>query len=334
MANSRSRTTRRRARYTYEEPGERRTYEEPREAGRDLVTGSLLTGVELMASFADAARTFWLSIVDREQSSRAELGPSTVRRFANTLADATDEAFQAAAEAPQRILRQTRQSSTGTTRRTRGRTLREEAEVTSRTRVTERPRSSISGSEQDILDSAEDYLDGVASSGAVLDSVIDHVALDRDIDRSIVRSVLTRHFVNNGKVIVNKKHVEESSPLDPVVDWFEDELERLGYKDLRRDYELTGFRGLDEEAALIAFVDDDPVVLCYPVSEGGVGDATYREAARFEAGSVAPGKTARYAWLSDGLTSYIYDLEEDRVVPRVPRHVDRSMEVDDLDLGT
>src|SRR5262249_15636238 len=66
----------------------------------------------------------------------------------------------------------------------------------------------------------------------------------------------------------------------------------------------------------------DPLVLCYPVDEGEARDSSYQEAARFQAGAVAPQKMARIAWVSDGDESYIFDMERDRVLARLPRRED------------
>ncbi len=307
-------------------------FDDSRQFGVDIIQSSLLTGVGVMASMADAARTFWQSIADREQMARAELGPGLVSRLSTTIAGAAGDALGGVVGASTSGVRRSNTGNFGSKSRRRRRAERR-ADSTSRSTVGgARAKSTASAAQQEIIDSAEDFLVQVEANGAVLDSVVDHVALDRDLDRSIVRSVITRHFINNGKVILNQQYVDESRPVDPVLDWFKDELKRLGYNDVRKDYELTGFRDLDEEAALIAFVDEEPYVLCYPVNDGEVGDAAHREAARFQAGSVAPDKSAHYAWVSDGVSSYIYDLEDDRVVPRLPKYSDTLL--DDLDMGS
>ena len=52
-----------------------------------------------------------------------------------------------------------------------------------------------------------------------------------------------------------------------------------------------------------------------------IDDAAYREAARFQSAAVAPGKTARFAWVSDGVLSYVYDMKENRTIAKLPpRH--------------
>lgn len=58
--------------------------------------------------------------------------------------------------------------------------------------------------EQRIVASASTYLDGIPGSGALVASVVSHVASETNYDESVIRSTVLRLFVNNGKVVRNK----------------------------------------------------------------------------------------------------------------------------------
>jgi hypothetical protein len=185
---------------------------------------------------------------------------------------------------------------------------------------TEGRRASLSRSEQRIVTLVEDYLDALPGGGATLKAVINYVVLDTDYDSEIVKSVIERHFITTGTVVTNQRTVEiETRAMDAVVDWMEETLQSRGYTDLREEYELTGVADLDEEAALVAFDGEAPLVLCYPVDEGEVENPAYHEAAKFQAGVIAPGKVASIAWISDGHASYVFDVLLDKVIPKLPR---------------
>jgi hypothetical protein len=58
--------------------------------------------------------------------------------------------------------------------------------------------------ERRIMASASTYLDGIPGSGALVASVVSHVASETNYDESVIRSTVLRLFVNNGKVVRNK----------------------------------------------------------------------------------------------------------------------------------
>jgi len=180
-------------------------------------------------------------------------------------------------------------------------------------------RTSLSGAEQRIINLVENYLDRIPSGGATLNALVDHVVLDTDYDSSIVRSVIERHFVVVGPVVTNRCVVDTETRANTVSGWMADVLRERGYQDLREDVELTGVPDLNEKAELIAFDGAEPLVLCYPVNDYEVENPSYHEAAKFQAGVVAPGKMARIAWVSDGHSNFIFDMTLDRVLARLPR---------------
>jgi type I restriction enzyme M protein len=105
-------------------------------------------------------------------------------------------------------------------------------------------------------------------------------------------------------------------PLEnPVLSRMHQHLTELGYTDLHPNYPLAAFPDMEEKAALIAFDDDDPVVLCYPVEAGGADDPVLQEAAKFQAGSVGPDQTAQFVWVSDGEVDYFFDMGRSTAIP-------------------
>ena len=62
----------------------------------------------------------------------------------------------------------------------------------------------VQSSEQRIVASASAYLDGIPGSGALVASVVGHVAGETNYDESVIRSTVLRLFVNNGRVVRNK----------------------------------------------------------------------------------------------------------------------------------
>ena len=108
-------------------------------------------------------------------------------------------------------------------------------------------------------------------------------------------------------------------PLEhPALSQMRETLTELGYDDLRPNYRLAAFPDMEDTAALIAFDDDDLVVLCYPVDTGRVDDPVLQEAAKFQAGSVAPDQTAQFVWVSDGEADYFFDMGRNTAIPALP----------------
>lgn len=95
-------------------------------------------------------------------------------------------------------------------------------------------------------------------------------------------------------------------------------LKELGYDDLQSNVTLMAFPDLDDTAALVAFDGQAPVVLCYPVDRGRVGDPIPQEAAKFQAYGIGPGQPASFAWVSDGEADYIYDIGRDTALSKLP----------------
>ena len=114
-----------------------------------------------------------------------------------------------------------------------------------------------------------------------------------------------------------------SFPLDhPALSGMRKVLTELGYDDLRSNYLLAAFPDMEDPAALIAFDGHDPVVLCYPVDVGRVDDPVLQEAAKFQAGSVGPDKTAQFVWVSDGEGNYLFDMVRGAAIPALPTKED------------
>jgi type I restriction enzyme M protein len=107
---------------------------------------------------------------------------------------------------------------------------------------------------------------------------------------------------------------------NPVLARMHETLTDYGYLDLRAGYSLQAFPDMEEVAALIAFDDDEPVVLCYPVDTGCVDDPVLQEAAKFQAGSVGPDNTAHFVWVSDGQADYFFDMGRDIAISALPTY--------------
>jgi len=112
---------------------------------------------------------------------------------------------------------------------------------------------------------------------------------------------------------------------NPIVKNMMARLMELGYTELRSNYPLPEVPDEGETAAVVAFDDGLPVVLCYPVDAGRVGDAILQEAAKFQAYSVDSQNPARFVWLGDGEADYFFDIGRDTAIPKLPaRHEWRS----------
>lgn len=304
-------------------------FEDNRIRAIDIHRGALTAGVEVLTGAADVAGSFLRELAETEPFSRSGRWSDVGRNLPDSLVAAEDAAINEFLEIPRKAVNRFYDVTETTSydredepmpRRTTKRTVRRTSY-----RRESYSRQSVSRSEQRIIDLVTDYLEQVPSGGATLNAVVDHVVLETDYDAGIVRSVIERHFVVVGPVVSNQSVVDiDTRAMDTVVDWMEDVLRQQGYSDFREDYKLTGIPDLDEEAALVAFDGEDPAVLCYPVDDGEVDNPAYFEAAKFQAGVIAPGKVARVAWVSDGHSSYIFDMEQDRVLTRLPRRRDRD----------
>lgn len=115
------------------------------------------------------------------------------------------------------------------------------------------------------------------------------------------------------------------SAENPLIKHMKTRLTELGYTEIRSNYPLSEVPDQGETAALVAFDNALPVVLCYPVDAGRVGDAILQEAAKFQAFSVDSQNPACFVWLSDGEADYFFDIGRDTAIPKLPaRHEWRS----------
>ncbi len=116
-------------------------------------------------------------------------------------------------------------------------------------------------------------------------------------------------------------------PLEhPALPGMHERLFVLGYHDLRPDYPLLPYLDMNEKAALVAFDDDDPVVLCYPVDNGKVQDSVFQEAAKFQACSIGE-QEAQFVWVSDGESDYFFDVGRETAISALPARADWRSEV-------
>ncbi|MDD5367601.1 MAG: N-6 DNA methylase [Anaerolineaceae bacterium] len=113
----------------------------------------------------------------------------------------------------------------------------------------------------------------------------------------------------------------EPTGADGVLERMRQALQELGYTDLRSPYRLSGFAGLEgieDTAALVAFDQGDPVVLCHPAPSGQVDNEAIQKDAQFKAGSVGLDQIARYVWVSDGSFDYYFDMAKESAVQALP----------------
>lgn len=66
------------------------------------------------------------------------------------------------------------------------------------------PASNALTSEERIVFSARTYLSQIPGGGAPLSSTVERVVADTGFDRSLIQSVITQKFVNNGRAVRNQ----------------------------------------------------------------------------------------------------------------------------------
>lgn len=101
---------------------------------------------------------------------------------------------------------------------------------------------------------------------------------------------------------------------NPALIYMEQHLRAWGYTDLRFEYPVSD---LDELAALVAFDDAEPIILCYPVAEGQVEIPALQMAAQAQA-CLLNSREAKFVWLSDGKADYYFDLVANTTTARLP----------------
>lgn len=277
-----------------------------------LARGLAHAQVEGVAAAADAALRFLNVLREHDPFLESDTEGAAVRRAPVAVATAARsvsrdvldiparvaEAFYDEYDAPRRSRRYSRESST---------------ERHSRSH----DRSHSGAPESEVVDEAKAYLRRQPNRAATLKGLIDHVVLATDYDRSSIRKVIERNFVvRHG--LVREDTDSRSGSLRGDAEWHMDQtLRDHGYTDIRRDVRLTVFDDLDQKARLVAYKDDEPVVLCYPVNSG-VDDVEVREAARFQALALDEKSPARIIWVSDGTDDYFQDIHRDVALSRLP----------------
>ena len=58
--------------------------------------------------------------------------------------------------------------------------------------------------EQRVITTAQSYLSTIPSGGALLTSIVEHVAKNTDYEPAVVSSIILRRFVNNGRSVLNQ----------------------------------------------------------------------------------------------------------------------------------
>ncbi len=58
--------------------------------------------------------------------------------------------------------------------------------------------------EQRIITTTQSYLSNIPGEGALLNSVVEHVIENTEYDRALILSVISRSFVNNGRLVRNQ----------------------------------------------------------------------------------------------------------------------------------
>jgi hypothetical protein len=277
----------------------------------DILDSAAASRAEAAAGVLDVARGFLQGLSDNEPLSRSRSWADVARARPATLAQAAQQALNEALIVPRRTVGRF-YGEYASTKRSGAKT------GGGRERVVTRRGTGLSQPERRVLAAVDSFFSQVPGEGARIDRVIDHVVLETDYDRAIVRSIIKRNYVSNGAVMSKEIASDSISSRDSTTDYMVDTLRDQGFDDIRFDVELEGLPGLDGEVALIAYQADRPVVVGYPVAAGAVDDSGLREAAIFQASAIAPGVTAQYVWVSDGEASYIYDVAEEQVVANLP----------------
>lgn len=252
--------------------------------------------LEAFSGVVDGARAFMRQFGDSEPYSRSNDWGDVARRTPDTVLSAAQAALDRFGDIPRRMSDAYYDSSS--------------KPKASRYRGSRSP-------EQQIVDETTSYLDGIPGSGASLDGAIQHVHLRTDYDEALVRKTIKRHFVHNDKVITKGRHADIGEP-DDTLEWMRQRLSDAGYTDLRDNVALDGVDDVDEDAQLVAYHGNKPIVLAFVAEPGRSSDLEVREAAHFQA-SVIAGGPAQFLFINDGEKSVVVDVEKDRLLKELPK---------------
>jgi hypothetical protein len=272
----------------------------------DIIDSATGSRAERAAGLLDVARGFVRGLTDNEPISGSRSWSDVARRRPATIADAVQAALDQALVVPSRTV---------------GRFYGEYASTKDsdrRERVVTRRGTGLSRSERRVLSAVDSFFAQVPGDGARIERVLDHVVLETDYDRDIVRSIIKRNYVCNESIMSRELVTEGVASRDSTKQYMVDTLRDQGFDDIRYDVEIKGLPGLDDTISLVAYQGGRPVVVGYPVARGAVEDSGLREAAIFQANAIGPGVVADYVWVSDGEDSYIYDVAADQVVANLP----------------
>lgn len=269
----------------------------------NIQRGLFLAGIEGAGALADATQEFASRAVQNQPFSRSRTLGDALRETPETL-NAAMAPNNALIDLPRRMVDAFyREYPAASGQRTgSGSAYRSEPETP----------------ESIIVTTTQEYLDGIPQGGALVSSVVNHVALTTGYPLDIIRTVVLRNFVSNGVVMRNQPPEEAPAHTNPIVARMQQTLADLGYADLRTDCPLLALPDTEEKAALAAFESGAPLVLCYAAHSAN--SPREREAARFQAAALSPDKAARYVWVSDGARNYYLDTERDVAIAALPAH--------------
>lgn len=262
--------------------------------------GLFLAGIEGAGALADATQDFVTGAVQRQPFSTSRTVGDVLREAPETL-DAVIAPTNELINLPRRMVD----------------AFYKEYNSAPTQRAGAGARRATTSPEDVIFTTAQAYLDSIPQGGALVSSVVNHVALTTGYPPDIIRTVVLRNFVSNGTVVRNQPADQAHPHQNPIVQRMQQTLAGLGYTDLRHDCPLAALPDAQEQAALVAFDGDTPLVLCYPAATSA-NSPQEREAARFQAAAISPDKTARFVWVSDGTANYYLDTERDIAIAALP----------------
>jgi hypothetical protein len=271
----------------------------------DITRGLLRAYAEGLAVEADALRRFWTEVLEDESLQESETEAEFIRHSPRALRRASRSFTRDVLAMPERVI-DTFYHEYHRAKRSRHARTHMKSES-----------SASSMPERQIVGEARAYLNRIPAAGATELGLVEHVTLATGYDEDIVRSILRRHFVFASGLVKREPKPSTDVPENDVKDRMRNTLREHGYSDIRSQVPLAAFPDVNETASVVAFENNLPVVLCYPV-DSGVDDISVREAARVQAMGINTEHPARVVWISDGNEDYYYDVAKNVAIPRLP----------------
>lgn len=173
-------------------------------------------------------------------------------------------------------------------------------------------------SESDLVNEARTYIRRGPNPGATLDGLVRHLRPAATLSDPELQAFVSRNFLVDRDIVfeADETGVAVAAGLPDSV---EAHLRALGYDDLRRDVPLERAGSDAPCARMVAYKDGAPAILVFRTTAGRLGDPLVDEDARFQAKALSRVAGPRFVYITDGAANRYLSLDEDRVVPELPR---------------